>query len=137
MGWRRILAFCVTREGKLKPVEGLLVRRLSIGHQRKEFFWKRADAPFQMEEGRGGIWREEGESQTREASYLLLADRPLAWHCLPARGGGSLQMQTVVILGHGVDGVQCPKISHWYLSNCGESLQGELPATPEQPLVGL
>ena len=38
MGWRRILAFCVAREGELKSVEGLLVRRLSIGQQRKEFF---------------------------------------------------------------------------------------------------
>ena len=31
MGWHRILAFCVSREGKLKSVKGLLVRRLLIG----------------------------------------------------------------------------------------------------------
>ena len=36
--WRHILNFGVAREGKMKAVEGLLVRRLLIGQQRKDLF---------------------------------------------------------------------------------------------------
>ena len=42
-------------------------------------------------------------------------------------------MQPVVIPGHVDDGAQCLKGSHQDLGNCGESLRGELPVTPEQP----
>ena len=131
MGWHRILAFCVAREGKLKPVQSLLVRRLSIGQKRKEFFRKLSDAPFQIKEERGGILREESESLSREASYLFISDRPLAWHCMSDRGGEYIQMHLVVIPGHGADGAQCPKVIHWDLGNCGESIWGDLPATPK------
>ena len=55
MGRRRILAFCVAREGELDPFESLLVRGLSIIQQREELFVKLADALFQMNEGSGGI----------------------------------------------------------------------------------
>ena len=121
------MAFCVACEGELKPVESLLVRRLLIGQQKEELFGKRAGALFQMEEGRSSIWREESESPGREASSLFLSDIPIAWHHLPARGGDSLQMQPVVILGHGADGAQRPKGSHQDLSNYGESLRGISP----------
>ena len=90
-----------------------------------------------MEKGRGCIWREEGESPSGEASSLFLADTPRAWPRLPARGGDSLQMHPVVIPGHGADGAQCPKGSHRDLGDHGESLRGELPATPDQPPFGL
>ena len=107
MGWRRILEFCIDREVKLKPVEGLLIRRLLIGKQRKKLFRKLTNASFHMEEGHCGIWREESESPTREALSFFFSDHPLAWHSLPARGGDSLQMHQVVIRGHGVDSAQC------------------------------
>ena len=74
MGWRRILAFCVACEVKMKPVKGLLIRRLLINQHMKELFFKCADAPFQMEEGRSGIWREEGDSLGIEALSLFLDD---------------------------------------------------------------
>ena len=46
-------------------------------------------------------------------------------------------MHPVVILGYDIDGMQCPKGSHRDLGSYGESLRGELPATTEQPPVGV
>ena len=107
------------------------------GQKRKELFRKLAGSPFQMKEGGSGIWRGEGKYPAREALSLFFAACPLAWYCLPFRGGESLHMYLVVIPWHGADGVQCTKGIHWDIGNCGESLRGELTAVPEYPLVGV
>ena len=90
MGWRHILTLRVAREGKLKPVKSLLVRGLSTGQKGEKFFRKLANAPFQMEEGSGGVGRKEGDSPSGETLSIFLVAHPLAWHRLPARGGYSL-----------------------------------------------
>ena len=46
-------------------------------------------------------------------------------------------MHPVVILGHGAESAMRPKGSHQNLGDCGESLRGELPATPKNPSVGV
>ena len=84
------LAFGVAREGGLKPVEGLLIGKLLTVQNMEQLLGKRANAPFRIEKGRGGIWREEGESPAVEALYLSLAARPIIWRRMPARGGDSL-----------------------------------------------
>ena len=137
MGWRRILTLRVAREGKLKPVKSLFERGLSTGQKGEKFLCKLPDAPFQMEEGSGGIRRKEGESPTGETSSVFLVVHPLAWHRLPARGGDSLQVNPVVLPGHGADGAQCPKGSHRDLGDGRESLWEDLPVAPEQPPVGV
>ena len=46
-------------------------------------------------------------------------------------------MHLVVILGHGANGVPCPKGSHRDPGDRWGSLSGELPATPKQPSFGV
>ena len=112
MGWRRILTLRVAREGKVKPFKSLFERGLSTGQKGEKFFRKLADAPFQMKEGSDGVGRKEGESPAGETSSAFRMVCPLAWHRLPARGGYSLQVHPVVLLGHGADGAQCHEGGH-------------------------
>ena len=127
MGWRRILTLRVAREGKLKPVKSLPVRGPLTSQKGEKCFRKLADTPFQMEEGSGGVRRKEGESLAGEASSVFLMARPLAWHCLPARGGDSLQVHPVVLPGHGADGAQCREGGHRDLCDGREPLYREIP----------
>ena len=95
-------------------------------------FGKLANAPFQRKEGSNGVRRKEGESLAGETSSIFLMVCPLAWHRLPARGGDSLQVHTVVLPGHGADGAQCREGGHWNICDGGEPLCRELPAATKQ-----
>ena len=137
MGWRRILTLLVARAGKLKLVNSLLVTGLLTNQKGENFFQKLTDAPFQMEEKSVGIGRKEGESLTGETSSVFLVVHPIAWHRLPARGGDSLQVNPVVLPGHGANGAQCREGGHRDLCDGGEPLCRELPAAAKQPSVGI